>query len=109
MVSSLEAMHDEIYFDTLDFLRGITRFGEGATPPPGGHVALVGSRERPPPHPPFQRRRESKGPRSRSRTGPALAPEMEVKWKEKDREEFVRKFAFPALKVEGPEGPRLHL
>jgi hypothetical protein len=24
MVSSLESMHDEIYFDTLDFLRGIT-------------------------------------------------------------------------------------
>lgn len=26
IISSLEALHDEIYFDTLDFLRGITRF-----------------------------------------------------------------------------------
>lgn len=28
IISSLEAMHDEIYFDTLDFLRGLTRFPE---------------------------------------------------------------------------------
>jgi len=27
IISSLEALHDEIYFDTLDFLRGITEFG----------------------------------------------------------------------------------
>lgn len=28
IISSLEALHDEIYFDTLDFLRGITRFSD---------------------------------------------------------------------------------
>ena len=28
IISSLEALHDEIYFDTLDFLRGITGFGD---------------------------------------------------------------------------------
>ena len=26
VISSLEAIHDEIYFDTLDLLRGLTRF-----------------------------------------------------------------------------------
>lgn len=28
IISSLEALHDEIYFDTLDFLRGITGFSQ---------------------------------------------------------------------------------
>ena len=28
IISSLEALHDEIYFDTLDLLRGLTQFGE---------------------------------------------------------------------------------
>ncbi|MGC8892743.1 MAG: M14 family metallopeptidase [Candidatus Saccharicenans sp.] len=28
IISSLEALHDEIYFDTLDFLRGLTGFGK---------------------------------------------------------------------------------
>lgn len=28
IISPLEALHDEIYFDTLDFLRGITRFAD---------------------------------------------------------------------------------
>jgi hypothetical protein len=98
MVSSLEAMHDEIYFDTLDFLRGITRFDEGSdtlpedtsfSSAPGNVLPLV--------------HRSSEGGKARTKVTfedwPALSPEMEVKWKEKGREEFVRKFAFPTLKA----------
>ena len=32
IISSLEALHDEIYFDTLDFLRGITKIEEKEVP-----------------------------------------------------------------------------
>jgi len=104
MVSSLEAMHDEIYFDTLDFLRGITRFdGEGEAPPedtshssaPGNVLPLI--------------HRSSEGGKTRTKITfeewPALVPEMEVKWKERDRDEFVRKFAFPSLKAKSLKVP----
>jgi hypothetical protein len=98
MVSSLEAMHDEIYFDTLDFLRGITQ-SDGSddvlpedtsrSSAPGNVLPLI--------------HRSSEGGKGRTKVTfedrPALAPEMEVKWREKDREEFVRKFVFPALKA----------
>ena len=104
MVSSLEAMHDEIYFDTLDFLRGITRFdgGSDALPEdtsrssaPGNVLPLI--------------HRSSEGGKARTKVTfedwPALSPEMEVKWKEKDREEFVRKFGFPTLKAKALKVP----
>jgi hypothetical protein len=104
MVSSLEAMHDEIYFDTLDFLRGITRFdgGDEAFPEdtsrssaPGNVLPLI--------------HRSSEGGKTRTKITfeewPALVPEMEVKWKERDREEFVRKFTFPSLKTKSLKVP----
>jgi len=104
MVSSLEAMHDEIYFDTLDFLRGITRFdGGGEALPedtsrssaPGNVLPLI--------------HRSSEGGKTRTKITfeewPALFPEMEVKWKERDREEFVRKFTFPSLKAKSLKVP----
>jgi len=104
MVSSLEAMHDKIYFDTLDFLRGITRSdgGDDVLPEdtsrssaPGNVLPLI--------------HRSSEGGKGRAKVTledrPALAPEMEVKWREKDREEFVRKFAFPALKAKALRVP----
>jgi hypothetical protein len=104
MVSSLEAMHDEIYFDTLDFLRGITRFdGEGdalaedtsRSSAPGNVLPLI--------------HRSSEGGKTRTKIRfeewPALAPEMEVKWREKDREEYVRKFTFPSLKAKALKVP----
>jgi len=104
MVSSLEAMHDEVYFDTLDFLRGITRFDDGSDAPPedasrssapGNVLPLV--------------HRSSEGGKARTKVTfedwTSLTPEMEVKWKERDRTEFVRKFSFPALKVKALKVP----
>lgn len=97
-VSSLESIHDEIYFDTLDLLRGITRFGESETPvpedtsrssAPGNVLPVI--------------HRSTEGGRARVRVTfedwPAAGPEMEVRWKEPGREEAVRTIGFPALKV----------
>ena len=97
-VSSLESIHDEIYFDTLDLLRGITRFGDGdAALPEDTSRASAPGNVLPVIHP------SSEGGKARVRVafedGPAAGPEMEVRWKEPGREEAVRTFAFPALKV----------
>jgi hypothetical protein len=97
-VSSLESIHDEIYFDTLDFLRGVTRFGEaeGAVPEDTSRSSAPGN-VLPVVHP------STEGGRARVRVTfedwPAAGPEMEVRWKETGREEAVRTIAFPTLKV----------
>lgn len=96
--SSLESIHDEIYFDTLDLFRGITRFGDSDSPvpedtsrssAPGNVLPIIhGSTE---------------GGKARVRVTfedwPAAGPEMEVRWKEPGREEAVRTIVFPDLKV----------
>jgi hypothetical protein len=102
-VSSLESLHDEIYFDTLDGLRGITGFDpeEVDLPPdtsrssaPGNVLPLI--------HPSLE---GSKGRvRAELDDVTAAAPEMEVIWKEAGRDEVVRKTSFPPLK---PKGIRL--
>jgi hypothetical protein len=97
-VSSLESIHDEIYFDTLDLLRGITRFGDGdASLPEDTSRASAPGNVLPVVHP------SSEGGKPRVRVSfedwPAAGPEMEVRWKEPGREEAVRTIAFPALKV----------
>ncbi len=106
MVSSLEAIHDEIYFDTLDFLRGITKVElEDREPPedtsrlsaPGNIFPVI--------HPSLE------GGAGRVRVTledwPALSPQVVVKWKEKNRtEEHTRKIVFPTLK---PKSIRLPL
>ncbi|MCK7476462.1 MAG: hypothetical protein M0C28_01935 [Candidatus Moduliflexus flocculans] len=97
IVSSLEAVHDEIYFDTLDLLRGITRFD-----PEDKDAAADTSRSSAPGnvfpslHPSLEG-----GPavvRVVLEDWPAAGPEITVRWKEKGREEVARKTAFPALK-----------
>ncbi len=97
IVSSLEAVHDEIYFDTLDLLRGITRFD-----PEDKDAAADTSRSSAPGnvfpslHPSLEG-----GPaavRVLLEDWPAAGPEITVRWKEKGREEVAKKTAFPALK-----------
>ncbi len=97
MVSSLEAIHDEIYFDTLDLLRGLTRFDAETD-----DAAADTSRSSAPGnvfpslHPSLEG-----GPASvRVVLDDAAAPGPQVvlRWKEKGREEVRRTSAFPVLK-----------
>ncbi len=102
-VSSLESLHDEIYFDTLDGLRGITGFdAEEAELPADTSRASAPGNVLPLIHPSLE------GAKGRARTElddvTAAAPEMEIVWKEAGRDEVVRKIPFPALK---PKGIRL--
>jgi len=95
--SSLEALHDEIYFDTLDLLRGITRFDpdDRELPPDTSRSSAPGN-VLPYIHPSLEG-----GPARVKVTfddWPAAAPEVSLKWKEKGREEVTRKIAFPLLK-----------
>ncbi len=98
MVSSLEAVHDEIYFDTLDLLRGITRFD-----PEDKDTAADTSRSSAPGnvfpslHPSLE------GGPARVRVvledWPAPAPQIVFGWKEKGRESVSRKIVFQTLKA----------
>ena len=97
VISSLEAIHDEIYFDTLDLLRGLTRFD-----PEDKETAADTSRSSAPGnvfpslHPSLEG-----GPaavRAALEDWPAPAPQAVITWKEKDREEVSRRSVFPALK-----------
>ncbi|MEN6560816.1 MAG: M14 family metallopeptidase [Acidobacteriota bacterium] len=97
MISSLEAIHDEVYFDTLDLLRGITRFD-----PEASDAADDTSRSSAPGnvfpslHPSLEG-----GPaavRIVLEDWPAPSPQLVLRWKEKGREEVSRKSVFPALK-----------
>ncbi len=99
IISSLEAIHDEIYFDTLDLLRGLTRFD-----PEEAEADAVTDASRssapgnvfPSLHPSLE------GGPARVRVlledWPAAAPEIVLRWKEKGRDEVTRKAVFPALK-----------
>ena len=97
IVSSLEAIHDEIYFDTLDLLRGVTRFD-----PEDKETATDTSRSSAPGnvfpslHPSLE------GGPARVRVvledWPAASPELVLRSKETGREEVIRKTVFPALK-----------
>ncbi len=104
MVSSLEAIHDEIYFDTLDLLRGITRFDrEGGTMPEDTSRSSAPGNVLPVIH------RSTEGEKARVRIAfedwAAPAPEMEIRWKERGREEFTKKIAFPEIKVKNLRVP----
>jgi Zinc carboxypeptidase len=97
MVSSLEAVHDEIYFDTLDLLRGITRFD-----PEDKETAADTSRSSAPGnvfpslHPSLE------GGPAKTRIvledWPAAGPQMVLRWKEKGHDEVTRKTALAAIK-----------
>ncbi len=98
MISSLEAIHDEIYFDTLDFLRGITKvdLDDEKLPEDTSRLSAPGNIF-PVIHPSLE------GGASRVRVTledwPALSPQVVVKWKEKGRaEEHMKKIVFPTFK-----------
>ncbi|MEW5902019.1 MAG: M14 family metallopeptidase, partial [Acidobacteriota bacterium] len=107
IVSSLEAMHDEIYFDTLDFLRGITRVeAEDQDVPedtsrlsaPGNIFPLI--------HPSVE------GEKGRVKIvledWQAASSQAILKWKVKGREEeYDRALTFPALKPKSSRWPGL--
>lgn len=98
IVSSLEAIHDEIYFDTLDFLRGITDTeledenildDTSRYSAPGNVFPLV--------HPSIE------GGKGRVKVlfedWQAPSSQMVLKWKEKGKEDKIKKIVFPSLKA----------
>ncbi len=105
IISSLEAIHDEIYFDTLDFLRGITDVrveeeieGDASRySAPGNVLPLI--------HPSLE------GGRGRVKViledWQAQSPQLELKWKEKGKDEFRKKLVFPTLKAKTLRLPSL--
>ncbi len=106
IISSLEAIHDELYFDTLDFLRGITEveIEEKEAPEdtsrysaPGNILPLI--------HP------SSEGGQGKVKIifedWQARAPQVLVKWKEKGKEEYSKKISFPAIKANSLRVPLL--
>ena len=104
-VSSLEAMHDELYFDTLDFLRGITDLDRAEDTPedtsrfsaPGNVMPII--------HPSS----EGRPPRVKVtyEENRAQSSQLEVRWKETGREEIVRTYVFPAFKPKALTMPSL--
>ncbi|MGD2246054.1 MAG: M14 family metallopeptidase [Candidatus Aminicenantes bacterium] len=106
IISSLESIHDEIYFDTLDFLRGITeieledeRLAEDSSrySAPGNILPLI--------HPSL----EGKGGKVQVKfeDWQAESPQLILKWKERNRIEHTKQFVFPALKMENMRVPTL--
>lgn len=105
-VSSLEAIHDEIYFDTLDFLRGITAVeleeeealeDTSRYSAPGNVLPLI--------HPSLEGK--SGNVLIRYEDWQAREPQMVLKWKEKGRKEREKKFVFPAFKAQSLRLPAL--
>jgi hypothetical protein len=99
IVSSLESIHDEIYFDTLDFLRGITDIKaeeEKDLPEDTSRISAPGN-VLPLIHPSLE------GGNGRVKIifedWLARSPRLELKWKEKGKEELRKKIAFPSIKV----------
>ncbi len=98
IISSLEAIHDEIYFDTLDFLRGITDVELDETEEeedtsrysaPGNVLPLI--------HP------SSEGKPGRIKIQfdgwQAKTPQITLQWKERGRREHTKTLIFPELKI----------
>jgi hypothetical protein len=107
IVSSLEAIHDEIYFDTLDFLRGITtvELEDQELPEDTSRLSAPGN-VFPVIHPSL----EGKGGRVKVELEdwPAASPQLILRWKEKGRaEEETRKAVFPSLKPKSVRFPCL--
>jgi len=106
LVSSLEALHDEIYFDTLDLLRGITRFDPddkelpedtSRSSAPGNVLPII--------HPSLEG-----GPakvRVVFEDAPEPSPRATFRWKERGREEVTRRSVFPKLEPKRSEVPEL--
>jgi len=105
-VSSLEALHDEIYFDTLDFLRGITDIDvdEGEQPDDSQRFSAPGNV-----FPVIHASTEGEAPRVKVtfEDWAGAAPLLTLTWKEVGREENIRKIAFPVLKSKPVQIPAL--
>jgi len=106
IVSSLEALHDELYFDTLDFLRGITELDvdEQDLPEDTSRYSAPGNV-----FPMIHPSAEGEAPRIKVTFEDWLAPspQMIVKWKEPGKDEASRRIAFPALKSKSVMIPAL--
>jgi len=107
VVSSLEAMHDELYFDTLDLMRGITdvELEERDQPEDTQRLSAPGN-VMPVIHP------STEGGKGRVKVvfddWQASTPQLVLKWKEKGREEEISKrFVFPSLKSKSVKIPSL--
>jgi hypothetical protein len=106
IISSLESIHDEIYFDTLDLLRGITRFDpeDRELPEDTSRLSAPGN-VLPVVHP------LPEGGRPRVRVTledwPAATPELWLKWKTGSGRESSRKLVFPTLKPKSLSAPSL--
>ncbi len=97
IVSSLEAIHDEIYFDTLDFLRGITEVEleeDDEIPEDTSRFSAPGN-ILPKIYP------SSEGKNGKVKVTfdgwQARSPEMHLEWQEEGRREKTEKFTFPSL------------
>ena len=96
LISSLESIHDEIYFDTLDFCRGITEVVVEEEPKedtsrynaPGNVMPLI--------HPST----EGEPPRVKVsfEDWPGKSPFLQITWQIQDRPSRQKKFTFPRLK-----------
>lgn len=97
IASSLEALHDEIYFDTLDFLRGITELDadEPDLPEDTQRYSAPGNI-----FPIIHPSSEGGAPRVKVTFEDwiASAPQMILRWKERGKDEATRRIGFPALK-----------
>ncbi|MBN1940182.1 MAG: hypothetical protein JW843_11380 [Candidatus Aminicenantes bacterium] len=104
--SSLEALHDEIYFDTLDFLRGVTEIdaGEEEIPEDSSRFSAPGN-VFPVIHPSTE-----DGPPKIKITfedWPATSPRLILSWKERGREELSRTIPFNPVKTKSLTLPAL--
>ncbi|MCK4930729.1 MAG: hypothetical protein KAT01_01080 [Candidatus Aminicenantes bacterium] len=106
IISSLEAIHDEVYFDTLDFLRGITDVELDARETqedtsrysaPGNVLPLI--------HP------SSEGKPGRVKVQfdgwQAKTPQIILHWKEREKREHTKTLTFPELKIKELRIPEL--
>lgn len=103
IISSLEALHDEIYFDTLDFMRGITEIEleDEDIPEDSSRYSAPGN-ILPKIHP------STEGERGKVKVTfedwQARTPQMELVWQEPGRHQNSRKSSFPKFK---PKAMRL--
>ncbi|UCE40960.1 MAG: hypothetical protein JSV17_16190 [Candidatus Aminicenantes bacterium] len=105
IVSSLEAIHDEIYFDTLDFFRGITEIEleqDDEIPEDTSRLSAPGN-ILPKIYP------SSEGKKGKAKITfddwQARSPEMVLEWKEEERRKKDKKFTFPNLKAKSLQVP----
>ncbi len=98
IISSLEAMHDEIYFDTLDFMRGITEIEmeDEDIPEDSSRYSAPGN-ILPRIHPSTEG--ESGKVKVTFEDWQARTPQMELVWQEPGKHQNSRKFIFPKFKL----------